>query len=86
MRAAILTFVFLIFSTAHALDKEETKDGGILGNLEDTLELKIWDFVGYLTKRLTKFNDERLGGNSELGRFLHYEDIKPKLEQAGLRE
>lgn len=65
------------------MEKAEKKDVGILSTLEENLESKLGEYTNYLTQWLAKFNDKHLGGNSEIGRFLHYEEMKPKVDLAG---
>lgn len=55
------------------------KNDGILPALEERLENKFTEYAGGVSKWLESFNDEHLG-NTELGRFLHYNEIKTQLE------
>lgn len=79
---AVLTLVFLM-ATVFA---DSAKDGNIGRNylviFEDKLELKFEEYANYVTKWLEEFNDKHLG-SSDLGRMLHYADIKPKFETDG---
>ncbi|XP_028158348.1 uncharacterized protein LOC114351364 [Ostrinia furnacalis] len=67
------------------LDKiESRKEDGFFTALEDKLESKLGEYANVLSGWLGKFNDEHLG-NSELGRYLHYNEIKPKIEETGMQ-
>ncbi|XP_073964741.1 uncharacterized protein isoform X2 [Choristoneura fumiferana] len=55
------------------------KNDGMLPALEEKLENKFTEYAGGVSKWLESFNDEHLG-NTELGRFLHYNEIKTQLE------
>lgn len=78
-----LTFTFLIFvntSAVHTANQTEKVTGkSLYSSLEKVLDNKAYDLVRYLTKRLEAFNDEHFG-KTELGRLIHYEEIKPKMD------
>lgn len=87
-RAAILTLLFLIISSVYATDKNnesKKEDPGFIMALGDSLDLKLGEYANVFTRWLAKFNDEHFG-NSELGKFFHYNEIKPKLEETGMRK
>lgn len=78
-----LTCTFLIFvntSTVHTANDTKEDTGKRLSSIiEKVIDDKGYDFVSYVTKRLEAFNDEYFG-KTEIGRMVHYEEIKPKLD------
>lgn len=82
---AILTLYFLIsvlitaFGDSDKGEAAKINGRGLLTLLEEQIERKVEDYTVYFTKWLEEFNDKNLE-NTALGRLLHYEDFKPKLE------
>ncbi|XP_052742944.1 uncharacterized protein LOC112053777 [Bicyclus anynana] len=73
----ILTFVFLTFVSAKAKDQK-----GFLTALEEKLENKLVSYGYDFAKWIENVNDRRLG-NSELGKMLNYQEMKPKFNKIG---
>ncbi|XP_014364367.2 uncharacterized protein LOC106715567 [Papilio machaon] len=83
MRVHVYTFALLIccgISTARDGDNDEERS--FITAVEETLETRYEQFVFGAAQWLESVNDRRLG-SSVLGRLLHYNDIKPKLEGPG---
>lgn len=78
-----LTLTFLIFvntNTVRTANKTKEVTGkSLLEIIENVFDTKGHKFVKYITKRLEAFNDEHIG-KTAIGRFIHYEEIKPKLD------
>ncbi|XP_022817150.1 uncharacterized protein LOC111349995 isoform X2 [Spodoptera litura] len=68
----------IIFLTILNFELIKAKENNLLMILEEKFENKLSDFSFFAAKWLENFNDKHLG-NSELGRMLHYKDLKPKL-------
>ncbi|KAL0859009.1 hypothetical protein ABMA27_010864 [Loxostege sticticalis] len=70
--------------TPRAVAKVKKEDPGFIMALGDSLDLKLGEYANVFTRWLAKFNDEHFG-NSELGKFFHYNEIKPELEETGMQ-
>ncbi|KAF9420681.1 hypothetical protein HW555_003228 [Spodoptera exigua] len=68
----------IIILTIFNLKMLKADENSFLTILEEKFESRLSDFSYFAAKWLESFNDKHLG-NSELGRFLHYKDLKPKL-------
>ncbi|XP_059062597.1 uncharacterized protein LOC131855357, partial [Achroia grisella] len=83
MPKTILSFFFFVCGlTLIKCSKTEIKEmdaAGLMKTVEETLDLKYNEYAGYLTNHLESFNDNLLK-NSEVGRMLHYEELKTKLD------
>ncbi|CAH2237877.1 uncharacterized protein LOC120625395 [Pararge aegeria] len=77
MARIILTFAFLISVTAKGDDQN-----GLITALEDKLENKLVFYANNFAKWLENVNDRHLG-QSELGKMLDYNGIKPKFNNIG---
>ncbi|XP_013176117.1 PREDICTED: uncharacterized protein LOC106124194 isoform X2 [Papilio xuthus] len=83
MRAYVYTLALLIccgISTARDGDNNEERN--FITSVEDNMESKYEKFVFSAAQWLESINDRQLG-SSALGRLLHYNHIKPKLQRPG---
>ncbi|KAL4706248.1 hypothetical protein ACJJTC_017415 [Scirpophaga incertulas] len=78
--AGSLTFLFLIICCTNLGEGKDTPR--LVSIIEDKLEIKLGDYAKSLASWLEGFNDGHLG-KSELGRLLHYDEIKPRLDDSG---
>ncbi|XP_037295832.1 uncharacterized protein LOC115439722 [Manduca sexta] len=76
---AKIAFVFFFIFHSAACDEYSLQ---YFSNIGEKFELKFYEGVDYLARWLEGFNDRRWG-TSELGRLLHYNDIKPKIDNGG---
>lgn len=76
--ARILTVFFLIFTAINSITAAD--HGGFLTALEEKLENKLSAYGNNFALWLENLNDKHLK-NSELGRMLNYDGIKPKLNK-----
>ncbi|XP_072937791.1 uncharacterized protein [Epargyreus clarus] len=82
MARTVLTLTLFFFIIPRFFTSaEKTK---FLTALEENLETKLSEYAGKLAKWLEGLNDKYLG-HSELGRLLHYEEMKTKVEETGRR-
>lgn len=72
IKMAGIVFLFLCFTSCAVCGTKR-----LLTKLEDRLEDKLCMYIDYITKYLEDYNDRNLG-NSEIGRYFGYKDLKPK--------
>lgn len=78
-------FFLILVTTVRATDNKINKiNKEVLSIFENDFVYRIGDVTDYVTRNLADFNDKRLG-NSEWGRILGYEDLKPKLLEDNMR-
>ncbi|XP_013135988.1 PREDICTED: uncharacterized protein LOC106101352 isoform X2 [Papilio polytes] len=80
MRAHICTFALLICCGRTRALQDTSDERSFVTSVEGTLESKYEEFVFAAAQWLESINDQHLGDGA-LGRMLHYNDIKPKLER-----
>ncbi|CAH2056640.1 unnamed protein product, partial [Iphiclides podalirius] len=82
MRAKIHILIFLIccdtFGNCNG-DADNKELRSLTSNLEEKLEMKLQEYVVSAARWLEAINDRHLG-ESQLGRLMHYNEIKPKLD------
>ncbi|XP_031770323.1 uncharacterized protein LOC116413750 isoform X2 [Galleria mellonella] len=86
MARNVSTFFFFVYGLTLVVRAEnelkEMDAAGIMNAVEQTLDLKYNEYAGYLTNCLETFNDNLLK-DSEVGRMLHYEELKSKVDNIG---
>ncbi|CAG5056270.1 unnamed protein product [Parnassius apollo] len=60
-------------------NESKNEPRSFISALEEKIELKLQEYIIYATKWLEGLNDKYLG-DTEVGRLIHYYEIKPKLD------
>lgn len=72
---AVMTYVyFLIFCSNFQIN---SADSSLKVGQDEKFLSTVSGSISFLVKWLERFNDAHIG-NSSIGRFIHYEDLKPE--------